>query len=113
MSTISKAQIRKAIEEITLNTSLCKGDIDALDRLLLSMSGMKYRLPVLLRKYFSCGARVACFNVDPLFFNSLDGMIVLRVDDFPPAALRTIVRPLPKELQDTVFRHFYGTANPE
>ena len=30
MSTISKAQIRKAIEEITLNTSLCKGDIDAL-----------------------------------------------------------------------------------
>ena len=90
-----------------------KGDIDALDRLLLSMSGMKYRLPVLLRKYFSCGARVACFNVDPLFFNSLDGMIVLRVDDFPPAALRSIVRPLPKELQDTVFRHFYGTANPE
>ena len=90
-----------------------KGDIDALDRLLLSMSGMKYRLPVLLRKYFSCGARVACFNVDPLFFNSLDGMIVLRVDDFPPAALRSIVRPLPKEMQDAVFQHFYGTNNPE
>ena len=90
-----------------------KGDIDALDRLLLSMSGMKYRLPVLLRKYFSCGARVACFNVDPLFFNSLDGMIVLRVDDFPPSALRSIVRPLPKEMQDAVFQHFYGTNNPE
>ena len=90
-----------------------KGDIDALDRLLWSMSGSKYRLPVLLRKYFSCGARVACFNVDPLFFNSLDGMIVLRVDDFPPNALRSIVRPLSKEMQDEVFQHFYGTNNPE
>ena len=90
-----------------------KGDIDALDRLLWSMSGQKYRLPVLLRKYFSCGARVACFNVDPLFFNSLDGMIVLRVDDFPPSALRSIVRPLSKEMQDAVFQHFYGTNRPE
>ena len=90
-----------------------KGDIDALDRLLWNMSENRYRLPVLLRKYFSCGAKVACFNVDPLFFNSLDGMIVLKVRDFPVQMLRSIVRPLSKEMQETVFRHFYGTADPE
>ena len=90
-----------------------KGDIDALDRLLCTISDGKCRLPVLLRKYFSCGAKVACFNIDPLFCNSLDGMIVLKVSDFPVNMLRSIVRPLSKEMQETVFRHFYGTANPE
>ncbi|MBR4756927.1 MAG: lysophospholipid acyltransferase family protein, partial [Bacteroidales bacterium] len=90
-----------------------KGDIDAFDRLIWNMSEGRYRLPVLLRKYFSCGAKVACFNVDPLFCNSLDGMIVLKVSDFPPAMLRSIVRPLSKEMQEKVFMHFYGTSNPE
>ena len=89
-----------------------KGDIDAFDRLIWNMSEGKYRLPVLLRKYFSCGAKVACFNVDPLFSNSLDGMIVLKVHDFPIPMLRSIVRPLSKEMQEKVFNHFYGTANP-
>ena len=89
------------------------GDIDAFDRLLWNVSGGGSRLPVLLRKYFNCGARVACFNVDPLFCNSLDGMIVLKVSDFPPVMLRSIVRPLSKEMQETVFMHFYGTTNPE
>lgn len=88
-----------------------RGDIDAFDRLVWNMSEGRYRLPVLLRKYFSCGAKVACFNVDPLFCNSLDGMIVLKVSDFPPVMLRAIVRPLSKEMQETVIRHFYGTAN--
>ena len=85
-------------------------DIDAFDKLLWNLSDGQYRLPVLLRKYFSCGAKVSCFNVDPLFFNCLDGMIVLKVADFPPAMLRSIVRPLPKEMQEKVFRHFYGTS---
>ena len=90
-----------------------KGDIDAFDRLIWNMSEGRYRLPVLLRKYFSCGAKVACFNVDPLFCNSLDGMIVLKVHDFPIPMLRSIVRPLSKEMQEKVFNHFYGKANPE
>ena len=90
-----------------------KGDIDALDRLLSILSDGRYRLPVLLRKYFNCGAKVACFNVDPLFCNSLDGMIVLRLRDFPPAMLRSFIRPLSKELQESVLTHFYGTVNPD
>ena len=90
-----------------------KGDIDAFDRLLVSISEGKSRLPVLFRKYFSCGARVACFNVDPLFSNCLDAMIVVKVSDFPSRMLRSVVRPLPQETQEAVFMHFYGTSNPE
>lgn len=90
-----------------------KGDIDALDKLLYAMSDGKYRLPVLLRKYFSCGAKVSCFNVDHLFHDSLDAIIVLKASDFPVPMLRSIVRPLSKEAREVVFNHFYGTPDPE
>ena len=90
-----------------------KGDIDAFDKLLGTLSDGKYRLPVLLRKYFSCGAKVACFNVDPSFNNSLDGMIVMDKSDFPVPMMRSLTRPFQKETAEMVFLHFYGTPNPE
>lgn len=96
-----------------LLSGIPRGDIDAFDRLLSSISGGKNRLPVLFRKYFSCGAKVACFNVDPLFGNCLDAMIVLKASDFPVRMLRSVVRPLAQETQEAVFMHFYGTSNPE
>lgn len=96
-----------------LLTRVPRGDIDALDKLLYSMSDGKYRLPVLLRKYFSCGAKVSCMNVDPLFHDSLDAIIVLKAGDFPVPMLRSIARPLSKEAREVVFNHFYGTTDPE
>ena len=96
-----------------LLSGIPKGDIDAFDRLLSSISGGKNRLPVLFRKYFSCGAKVACFNVDPLFGNCLDAMIVLKAGDFPVRMLRSVVRPLAQGTQEDVFMRFYGTPNPE
>ena len=96
-----------------LLSGIPRGDIDAFDRLLSSISGGKNRLPVLFRKYFSCGAKVACFNVDPLFGNCLDAMIVLKASDFPVRMLRSVVRPLSQETQEDVFMRFYGTSNPE
>ena len=89
-----------------------KGNIDAYDKLQSSLSDGKYRLPVLFRKYFSCGARVACFNVDPSFNNCVDAMIVLKMKDFPVHMIRSIVRPLDKDMQEKVFLRFYGTTNP-
>lgn len=88
-----------------------KGDIDAFDRLLGAISDGKYRIPVLFRKYFSCGARVSCINVDPDFSDCVDAMIVLRLSDFPSASIKSFVRSLPEEIQNNVLRHFYGTEN--
>ena len=86
-------------------------DIDAFDRLLSAISDGKYRIPVLVRKYFSCGAKVSCVNVDPDFSDSVDSMIVLRLPDFPPASIKSFVRSVPTEIQNKVLRHFYGTEN--
>ncbi len=88
------------------------GDMDRFDRLLATVSDGKYRLPVLVRKYFSCSARLLCFNVDPDFTDSLDGLILLRLKDFPPQTLRSILRGVPAGLRDEVFMHFYGTTEP-
>ena len=86
-------------------------DIDAFDHLLGALSDGKYRIPVLFRKYFSCGAYVSCVNVDPDFSDCVDAMIVLRLADFPPASIKSFVRSLPKEIQNEVLRHFYGSEN--
>lgn len=85
-----------------------KGDIDAFDRIIYAISDGKFRLPVLLRKYFSCGAKLACINVDPDFSNSMDAMIVLRLHDFPENSIRSFVRSLPEDLQKKVLNQFYG-----
>jgi hypothetical protein len=96
-----------------LLSGIPRGDIDAFDRLLSSISGGKNRLPVLFRKYFSCGAKVACFNVDPLFGNCLDAMIVLKASDFPVPLLQSILRPLPKETREAVIARFTSAAHSE
>lgn len=88
------------------------GNIDALDRTLSALSDGKYRLPVLVRKYFSCGAKLVCFNVDPLFSACLDGLIFLRYSDFPKNTTRAVLRGLPEELQDAVWTRFYGEPRP-
>jgi len=58
-------------------------NVEDLDRLIQAISDGKYRLPVLLRKYISFGARVTGFNVDPMFNNSLDGFILQNLGDMP------------------------------
>ena len=91
---------------------IAAGNIDTLDRALLALSDGKYRLPVLVRKYFTCGARLVCFNVDPLFCDSLDGLIFLKYSDFPKNTTRAVLRGLPDELQDAVWERFYGEPRP-
>ena len=89
------------------------GDIDALDHYMTAISGGKYRLPVLMRKYFSVGARVACFNVDPLFNNSLDAMILLQLNDLPRPKLQALTRPVPEEIKEAMFKQFYSAEDAE
>ena len=89
-----------------------KGKIDLLDRFLGTLSDGQVRLPVLVRKYFSCGARLVCFNVDPDFGRCLDALIVLRFSDFPKSTVNSILRGLPEDVQDAVWKRFYGVSRP-
>lgn len=86
------------------------GDVDKFNRLIGLISDGEYRLPVLIRKYYNCSARIACFNVDPLFSNSLDGLIFLNFPKFPKDQLLSFMRGLPEDLQEQVLVRFLGSA---
>ena len=85
-------------------------NIDAFDHRLAALSDGQYRLPVLFRKYFSCNARVACFNVDPLFCNCVDGLIFLKLSEYPQITLRSLLRGVGPDLRNDVWMHFYGES---
>jgi len=79
--------------------------LDDLDRLILALSEGKYRLPVLLRKYVSFGARVVGFNVDPDFSNSLDAFVLQWIHDMPENSFRSMGKMLtPEELDEVRIR---------
>ena len=86
--------------------------LDSFDWLLSAISDGKYRIPVLVRQYFKFRAKLICMNVDPLFADSLDGLILLRFTDYPENTLRTIVRPLPPEMQEAILVRFGYGVNP-
>ncbi|MCR5709766.1 MAG: lysophospholipid acyltransferase family protein [Bacteroidales bacterium] len=57
------------------------------DRFLMRLSDNAYRMPTLVKKYMKVNAKILCFNVDPLFNYSLDGLIILRISDYPKAEI--------------------------
>jgi putative hemolysin len=44
-------------------------------------------LPVLIRQYLKMNGKLVCFNVDPAFHYSLDGLIVVNLKDVPLSIL--------------------------
>lgn len=63
------------------------------------------RMPVLLKKYMQLGAKIACFNVDPMFNNTLDGFLILDLMAVP----RDILESLSKDLNIKDMRSRFGS----
>lgn len=66
--------------------------VDKFDRFILNLSDGQWRMPPLVKKYFKCGAQLICYNVDPLFNYSLDGLILLSIEGFPKDELLTLLK---------------------
>lgn len=80
-------------------------DINRLDKIIGDVDASNSGLPVLIKKYIKLNARIAGFNVDPLFNNCLDGLIVLDIFDVP----KNIIESLSKEVNDgTLLERFYS-----
>lgn len=86
------------------------GNIDEFDRLLVTLSDGKYRLPVLMKRYFKYSARSVCFNVDPLFNNCLDCLILLRLADYPKDTLEMLLKSIPEDMHEPIRQVLYGEA---
>lgn len=83
------------------------GTIEKFDRTLVQLSDGEYRVPTLVRKYIKNGAKIICFNVDPLFNYSLDGLILHRITDYPKEELLLMMKDIESdEEKETILRRF-------
>lgn len=67
-------------------------DINHLELLIKDIETPATRIPVLLKKYLQMGGKIAAFNVDPAFNNSLDGFLVLDIAAIPKDIIRNLAR---------------------
>ncbi len=80
------------------NTSMLTalGDIQLLSRVIARIDEGK-SVPVLLRQYLGMNGKLVCFNVDPGFNNSLDGLMVVDLRQVPARTLGRYMGQKPAE----------------
>ncbi|MDR6300037.1 lysophospholipid acyltransferase family protein [Mesonia maritima] len=76
-----------------------KADLNRFDKLIDELEPDSLRMPVLLKKYIKQNAKVVAFNVDPLFNNSVDGLMYIRIADLPESTVKPVMEEFQEELE--------------
>ncbi len=76
-----------------------KADLNKFDKLIEELETDNLRLPVLIKKYIKQNAKVVAFNVDPLFNNSVDGLMYIRIKDLPESTVKPVLEEFQAELE--------------
>ena len=95
-----KVKLKDADKEFVFDEA--ESDLNKLDKLIDEVEPGALRLPVLLKKYIKQNAKLVAFNVDPLFNNSVDGLMYIKIADLPEST----VRPVMEEFQEELERKF-------
>lgn len=66
--------------------------VDKFDRYMLKLSNGDYRLPTLFKKYLKLQSNFLCFNVDPDFNDTLDGLLLLEFKNIPESELLMLMK---------------------
>jgi putative hemolysin len=67
-----------------------EGEIQKLDNFIEDIEPFHLRMPVLMKKYIKQNARIVCFNVDPKFSDTLDGLMILDIAELPSETLENL-----------------------
>ncbi len=67
-----------------------EGQIQKLDNFIEDIEPFHLRIPVLMKKYIKQNARIICFNVDPKFSDTLDGLMLLDIAELPPETIEAL-----------------------
>lgn len=81
--------------------------VDKFDRFMLLASDGKYRMPPLVKRYFKNGAKLICFNVDPDFNYSLDGLIITRFLDYSKDEIVSLLKGCTNEDDAAKIKSFF------
>ncbi len=80
--------------------------VDKFDRYLMKLSNGDYRMPTLFKKYLKINSKFLCFNVDPDFNDTLDGLLLLRFTDYPKDELDMLLKDFPAEEREPYYKRF-------
>nr|WP_297918454.1 GNAT family N-acyltransferase [uncultured Allomuricauda sp.] len=92
-----KVQLKDADKEFVFDET--QADLNKFDRLISEVEPGSLRLPVLIKKYIKQNAKVVAFNVDPLFNNSVDGLMYIKIADLPESTVKPVMEEFQAELE--------------
>ncbi|MGS2727770.1 GNAT family N-acyltransferase [Psychroserpens sp. BH13MA-6] len=102
-----KVKLKDADKDFVFDST--EADLNKFDKIIDEVEPGALRLPVLLKKYIKQNARLVAFNVDPLFNNSVDGLMYIKIADLPEST----VKPVMEEFQAELERKFSNGNNEE
>ena len=80
--------------------------VDKFDRYVMKLSNGDYRMPTLFKKYLKINSKFLCFNVDPDFNDTLDGLLLLKFTDYPKEELDMMLKDIPEEKRPAYYKRF-------
>ncbi|MFS4454886.1 GNAT family N-acyltransferase [Maribacter sp. 2304DJ31-5] len=92
-----KVKLKDADKEFVFDET--QSDLNKFDRLIDEVEPGSLRLPVLIKKYIKQNAKVVAFNVDPLFNNSVDGLMYIKIADLPESTVKPVMEEFQAELE--------------
>lgn len=97
-----KVKLKDADKDFVFNEA--EADLNKFDKIIDEVEPNSLRLPVLIKKYIKQNAKVIAFNVDPLFNNSVDGLMYIRIADLPESTVKPVMEEFQKELEKKLSR---------
>lgn len=92
-----KVKLKDEDKDFVFNAT--EADLNKFDKIIDEVEPGNLRLPVLIKKYIKQNARVIAFNVDPLFNNSVDGLMYIRIADLPESTVKPVMEEFQAELE--------------
>lgn len=92
-----KVKLKDADKEFVFDET--QADLNKFDRIIDEVEPGNLRLPVLIKKYIKQNAKVIAFNVDPLFNNSVDGLMYIKIADLPESTVKPVMEEFQAELE--------------
>ncbi|UJH68697.1 GNAT family N-acyltransferase [Allomuricauda sp. SCSIO 65647] len=92
-----KVKLKDADKEFVFDET--KADLNKFDKLIEEVEPGSLRLPVLIKKYIKQNAKVVAFNEDPLFNNSVDGLMYIKIADLPESTVKPVMEEFQAELE--------------
>lgn len=92
-----KVKLKDADKDFVFDAT--EADLNKFDKIIDEVEPGALRLPVLLKKYIKQNARLMAFNVDPLFNNSVDGLMYIKIADLPESTVKPVMEEFQAELE--------------